>query len=230
MEQVTIRASSLSTWARCEAEALYRLDNPGQGEAREPHVAGWIGSMAHAICADDDLPLPPKRQRYDKLTPTFAYGREQALRMGLELRKYCREMGWNIVGREVPKSRTWPQQSHGLELSGTCDLIVEVGNEMWILDLKTGATFHPAWIQLGAYALLNPAAQQVGVIHLPRVSLAADQPPPKLLLRPALGLANAAAVQLTRIEAATFMTGPIVRNPGPHCAHCLDTDCAVRAD
>ena len=229
MEQVTIRASSLGTWARCEAEALYRLNNPGQSEAREPHVATWIGSMAHAICAEDDLPAPPKRQRYDSLTPTFSYGQGQAKRMGLELRKYCQNMGWRIVGREVPKAMSLTE-APGMELAGTCDLIVEVGNEIWILDLKTGAYFHPAWIQLGAYALLNPNAQQVGVIHLPRVALAADQPPPKLLLRPAPGLAYAAAEQLTRAAALLNSNGPIVRNPGTHCAHCLDTDCAVRAD
>ena len=192
-----MRVSDIANWAACEAMALH---SPPR-QAGRTNVAAWVGTMAHALIAEEPIPDQEYgRIAYDQLTPTEHVAQVQAQSIARHARKLLVDKGWGILGQEEALGRP-------PELTGHLDLRAwhsDYGEA--IIDLKTGAQIGAAWLQVGGYLTLYgnevgrwPGASYGGVLHVPRTRIDRDVKG-TLGKRPGLLLAQAWAANMVRID------------------------------
>ena len=209
-----MRVSDISNWAACEAYAFHAPPRP-VGRA---NVAAYVGSLAHAMVADEPLPEPDGRIAYDATTPTERAAQIQATSIGRVARKLLVDRGWGILARE--------QELRSAELTGHLDLRAwHSDHGEAIIDLKTGQ-IGTAWLQIGGYiTLLQSGSDWGGVLHVPRVRIDKETKG-TLAFRPGQPLHYAWTANMARIEAVLQGAIP-TRTPGHHCTRCT-LDCPVR--
>ena len=92
-----MRVSDISNWSACEAYAFHAPPRP-VGRA---NVAAYVGSLAHAMVADEALPEPDGRIAYDATTPTERAAQIQATSIAKVARKLLVDRGWGISGQSA---------------------------------------------------------------------------------------------------------------------------------
>ena len=212
-----MRVSDISNWSVCEAYAFHAPPRP-VGRA---NVAAYVGSLAHAMVADEPLPEPSGanvRFAYDATTPTERAAQIQATSIARVARKLLVDRGWGILSRE--------QELRSTDLTGHLDLRVwHSDHGEAIIDLKTGQ-IGTAWLQVGGYiTLLQSGSDWGGVLHVPRVRIDKETKG-TLELRPGHPLHYAWTANMARITAVLQGALP-TRTPGMHCPRCT-LDCPVR--
>ena len=141
----SLRVSDISNWSACEAYAFHAPPRP-VGRA---NVAAYVGSLAHAMVADEPLPEPDGRIAYDATTPTERAAQIQATSIARVARKLLVDRGWGILARE--------QELRSADLTGHLDLRAwHSDHGEAIIDLKTGQ-IGTAWLQVGGYINLGSA-------------------------------------------------------------------------
>ena len=134
-----MRVSDIANWASCEAYAFHAPPRP-VGRA---NVAAYVGSLAHAMVADEALPEPDGRIAYDATTPTERAAQIQATSIAKVARKLLVDRGWGILSRE--------QELRSDDLTGHLDIRAwHSDHGEAIIDLKTGQ-IGTAWLQVGGY-------------------------------------------------------------------------------
>ena len=93
---MVMRVSDIANWAACEAYAFHAPPRP-VGRA---NVAAYVGSLAHAMVADEPLPEPDGRIAYDATTPTERAAQIQATSIARVARKLLVDRGWGVLARE----------------------------------------------------------------------------------------------------------------------------------
>ena len=209
-----MRVSDISNWAACEAYAFHAPPRP-VGRA---NVAAYVGSLAHAMVADEPLPEPDGRIAYDATTPTERAAQIQATSIARVARKLLVDRGWGILARE--------QELRNDAMTGHLDIRAwHSDHGEAIIDLKTGQ-IGTAWLQVGGYiTLLNRSVEYGGVLHVPRVRIDKETKG-TLEVRLAPWLRTAWITNAQRIDAVLQGANP-TRTPGMHCARCT-LDCPVR--
>ena len=164
--------SQISAWSACESYAFHAPPRP-VGRA---NVAAYVGSLAHAMVADEPLPEPDGRIAYDATTPTERAAQIQATSISRVARKLLVDRGWGILSRVNRKRYVVT------DLIGHLDIRAwHSGHGEAIIDLKTGQ-IGTAWLQIGGYInLLGSAMPDMpqkqdsphwgGVLHVPRVRI-----------------------------------------------------------
>ena len=134
-----LRVSDISNWSACESYAFHAPPRP-VGRA---NVAAYVGSLAHAMVADEALPEPDGRIAYDATTPTERAAQIQATSIARVARKLLVDRGWGILARE--------EALRSDDLTGHLDLRAwHSDHGEAIIDLKTGQ-IGTAWLQVGGY-------------------------------------------------------------------------------
>ena len=219
-----MRVSDISNWAACESYAFHAPPRP-VGRA---NVAAYVGSLSHAMVADEPLPEPDGRIAYDATTPTERAAQIQATSIAKVARKLLVDRGWGVLAKE--------QALRSDDLTGHLDIRAwHSDHGEAIIDLKTGQ-IGTAWLQVGGYInLLGSAMPDIpqkhnwahwgGVLHVPRVRIDKET-------KGTLELRNADALgwqwqrNMERITAVLNGAVP-TRTPGMHCTRCT-LDCPVR--
>ena len=118
-----------------------------------------------------------------------------------------------------------------LEVVGTLDLRIKVGEADGVIDIKSGRSLEAAWLQVGTYCLMTETpAEWAGVLHVPRYwAKNFDIPEPRLLLKPTnaiLPLVERNILRIGEVLAGGFDVA--VTAPGAWCSTCPAKDCAAR--
>lgn len=233
-DQQAVRASSLARWASCEKRGLWAFHHPDETK-REPHVATWIGTAVHALAAGAELPETPEMMRFDGITPDIRMAKLQIKTMADAVAEAADvQFSRHEVYLGDWQHEQWP---FFMFLSGTADLIgIDGSGKYFIADLKTGAQFHSAWLQLGAYALLyEHSPDMVGkvetlcTIHCPRPSF---PPAPDWGANLYFCDAHEAKLEaqrvLDRIAMLLSEEETPYAAPGRRCSSCEHPTCVVR--
>ena len=214
-----MRVSDISNWASCEAYAFHAPPRP-VGRA---NVAAYVGSLAHAMVADEPLPEPDGRIAFDATTPTERAAQIQATSIARVARKLLVDRGWGVLGKE--------EALRNDAMTGHLDIRAwHSDHGEAIIDLKTGQ-IGTAWLQVGGYVdLYHDGGEWLpcawgGVLHVPRVRIDKETKG-TLEFRPANRLKLAWESNMQRIDAVLQGANP-TRTPGHHCARCT-LDCPVR--
>ena len=209
-----MRVSDIANWAACEAYAFHAPPRP-VGRA---NVAAYVGSLAHAMVADEALPEPDGRIAYDATTPTERAAQIQATSIAKVARKLLVDRGWGVLGKE--------EALRNDAMTGHLDIRAwHSDHGEAIIDLKTGQ-IGTAWIQVGGYiTLMQTGSDWGGVLHVPRVRIDKETKG-TLELRPGQPLHWAWMTNMARIT-AVLHGAPPTRTPGMHCTRCT-LDCPVR--
>ena len=87
-------------------------------QAGRTNVAAWVGTMAHALIAEEPIPDQEYgRIAYDQLTPTEHVAQVQAQSIARHARKLLVDKGWGILGQEEALGRP-PELTGHLDLRG----------------------------------------------------------------------------------------------------------------
>lgn len=215
-----ISVSSVGDWTECEHMAM---QSP-RPEARIA-VAAYVGSRAHAIIAGEEPPEPPERLAFDNLTTTFYMAYVQANDIAAAAKARLDADGWTSIETEVPVAREG--------VTGRLDMIAWHRERGWaVIDLKTGAGVHSAWLQVGGYIDTISADRDIdlgGILHVRRTQVSRTTSA-TLVTRSADRLAAAWQARLHRIEEVLEGKRPPLLSPGMHCRRCDYRDCPVRTD
>lgn len=234
MKHIELHASQVSGFLMCETAGLHRFWNK---EQRVPHISSWIGRQVHRQVLDEgDEPFNDETGYvYDKHTDDFAHAKRQSRRIVKAVQKTLDEH--EIEHVETEKDMGYYREDHwpaNICLAGRADIIGYHQGVRVIIDLKTGDDYVPAWLQLGAYALLDGyddskvlPAIGLGVIHAPRKDNGWNPPMVYWAERPH-DIIDITRKQLERIIDLIGDPEPTV-SPGKHCKWCQHPDCAVRA-
>ena len=243
--ELELHASELVRWTKCEKQIHRHTFFPGPVSEYREHIAGWVGSATHALVAEVEPPPPPKGIVFDRITPTWKAAQWQANEMAGAIRATL--INWvtlDNVNSEVYLGRYNVSMPMNMYLTGTCDLRIDTFGTLpgraadgpSIIDIKTGQDFSPAWLQLGAYKILNDfhpdnePIKHLGVIHCPRPNygMLIDRkatswwhPNPDECVKEAMRVINRIG------ELVSDETDPIA-SPGKKCKYCDVDDCAAR--
>lgn len=224
-----LHPSRLSAWSRCEKRALAEATAVSQPQPE--HIASWIGRAVHAEAAGAEWPdMPDETVRFDRVTPSLDMAGKQARRLGSAAKEGIARQGFDIVGQEELHATRFDFLPW-LEVVGTMDMRILVGEAYGIIDLKTGRSLEGAWLQVGAYALMTETpAEWVGILHVPRHwARHYEIPEPLLLLKPTDRILPLVERNILRIgEVLVGGDEVAVTAPGAWCAHCPIGDCAAR--
>ena len=119
-------------------------------------------------------------------------------------------------------------------ISGRPDLIgVRATGGKVIMDLKTSADFTPAWLQIGAYTMVESeqegAVEAIGVIHASRKMCGAGDGWPEIFWNnQPEGCMQLAEAALDRIVHLIRNPGQALVSPAKHCRWCDHPSCPVR--
>lgn len=236
------RISEINAWTTCELRAASSIASPRPESA--PHVAGWVGTLAHrmterALIAhrpdDDDAAAPeaPPRLRYDATTRTLDQARRQAAAVSAAVVDALRRL-------DAVALRAEQEVALG-GLTGHYDLIIALHvdpahrarlhqpREVALCDIKTGRDVGAAWLQIGGYieaVRAAPGGDQLGV-SLGAVIAAPRTDPENVTIeaRPADELAAAWRAAYARARAVIYEGARPIARPGAHCAHCTVRRC-----
>lgn len=235
-----IHCSALTRWSLCEKAAVWRHLNPMPAEEKAEHIATWIGTAVHSLVAVQAVPDPPRILIFDGITPTIEVARRQIDLMAeaVEHKLNAEAPGrWDIMGREIDlRPLHLPGWPDNFRLTGRMDFKLRLANEdLWVCDLKTAQDIAPAWVQLGAYRLLDRmsghrAAGTVATFHCPR--------PKDIVLGKAdctIWTVDADAAEDEALRIVNRITEIIddpdlaTAAPGNRCSFCKHPECVVRA-
>ena len=224
-----LHPSRLGTWSRCETRAL--AETLATGEPQPEHIAAWIGKAIHAEVAGEPWPeISDEPVRFDRITPNRDHARKQARRLATAAKDAIVDQGFDILGQEELHNCRFDFLPW-LEVVGTLDLRIKVGEADGVVDIKSGRSLEAVWLQTGAYCLMTETpAEWAGVLHVPRHWVKHfDIPTPQLLLKPTnliLPLVQRNILRIGEVLAGGFDVA--VTAPGAWCATCPVKDCAAR--
>ena len=235
-----ISPSKMSAWMNCERREVYKLHNRDKSERGAQHIASWIGTAVHALAADEEPPAFPSAimTSYDNITQTRRQAEQQVQRMSAKITHKLAEHDYEIIQQEFPlkqfRRSSWPD---GVVLSGTPDILVYhyPTATYGILDIKTSKDFLPAWLQMGAYALVwntcnsDKQVKMVGALHCSRVECGASDGQPEMHLNDAESCIYEARKSANRIAHLMGNPDDATVAPGTHCRWCANLDCTIRA-
>lgn len=210
------RVSEISQWVECEVKALHSPRRPGR-----QHVAAWVGTLAHAMLANQHLPAPPPRLQYDSTTTTSHMAEVQAKNIASEARYILGKANLGVLDEEMAVKAG--------DVDGHLDLLVwdRAGRRKGVLDLKTGQ-IGAGWIQVGGYLTGVPEATFGGILHVPRAKQQTGRSKASLELRDAFALRLLWARQMDRIDSIVNEGETPLPSPGLACARCQVPDCVAR--
>ena len=225
---------------RCEKKALQEYLHPEEYKGRDTlRIYLWVGTAVHAMCNNEEMPdFPDERYvSFDKITPTRSSAEKAAVKISQRINEAIEQNDIKMVKREY-KTPGKIRMSHWAEdiyMEGTIDLMGRIGDDYRkiILDIKTGTTIYPAWLQLGAYAAIDDAVTEtktdvLSVVHMSRKSLSLPEAEPTVLFNDASECKNEAIVVANRVAVLIEGNEAPTASPGNQCQSCT-IECPVRA-
>lgn len=194
--------------------------------------------MHRYVLESGEEPMP-EGYVFDKTTQTYKQAKKQAIRISRSVSHAIEE--YDIELSEFEKDMgTYqrPQWPTNVFLTGRADLTGYHQGMRVILDLKTSEDYHPAWLQLGAYALLDghdPSnvpvlpAVSLGVIHAPRSNTGLGKMPDIIWAERPHEIITRTITQLDRIVELLNDPDKVTVSPGKQCKWCAHPNCPVRS-
>ena len=253
--EIHVHPSSLAAAAGCERRYLWRLANP-EGYEDRTTAAAAVGTYVHNLLAEQDAEAELQEGgpvALDNITPTVDVLRRQAVRMAETARFVLEDERLMIERVEHELGPVW---MHGLALDmrvvGRLDIQARadehaherIAGKRVIIDTKTSASESfpsSVWLQVGAYGLALKGEEQhgdrlgpafgYGVLHVPRVPLAKDQPEATLTYaREGDEVEYWAWQALERISDLLERPDKQTLTPGWQCAGCEVLDCIAHPE
>ena len=160
---IKLSASSVGKWLKCPAKVKFQEKMTGVSGG-EVHIGSLIGNMVHALITGHKYKEPDNLVLFDSKTPTMSEAERQAERMAESVNGFIERNEIKIVDTEKPVYVSTTYNNVQVNLFGKIDLLCTKGDEVIIIDLKTGVNKPSSvFVQLGFYSYICYLSEQVEV-------------------------------------------------------------------
>ena len=222
-----IRVSRIRQFVECHRYAVASLAKRWDGRL---HVGTWIGTAVHNLCIGGKPEAKPEDMVYDQYTRNAERADESVDKIMRAIDEFDSMHDPDYMERELDVQAVYGSTT----VTGHIDALAAIGDNIVIVDLKTGRKPPAVWIQMALYGWLlkqhkGIVVDALGSLHVPRVGPRTDQrwtyeqrPFPDFQHDIAQWL-----WALDQVRNADY--SELAGSPGQHCSYCPVDDCAIRA-